>query len=122
MKYLLAPILSLFAAAALAQEAAKPALKEGSEIPIGPVTSAKWIQGEPLKQFEPGKVYLFECWATWCGPCVAAIPHINALHQKYASKGLCVYGMNVFEDGEAKVAEFVKAKGQGMSYPVVYTG
>src|SRR6478609_9291699 len=49
MKPLLATILSLFAAVAMAQEPAQPTLKEGSEMPIGPVTSAKWIQGEPLK-------------------------------------------------------------------------
>lgn len=116
--------------AAAAQPAAKvaapapvePTLKEGSEVKLEVVTAAKWVQGEPLKAFEPGKVYLFECWATWCGPCVAAIPHVNELHKKYFDKGLRVYGMNVWEDGLEKVEKFVKGKGDGMSYPVAYTG
>ncbi len=101
---------------------AEPTLKEGSEVKLEAVTAAKWVQGEAPKAFEPGKVYLFECWATWCGPCVAAIPHVNELHKKYFDKGLRVYGMNVWEDGEDKVVKFVKDKGEGMSYPVAYTG
>ena len=104
------------------QTAPAPTLVPGSEVKLESVTSAKWVQGEPLKAFEPGKVYMFECWATWCGPCVAAIPHVNELHKKYHEKGLRVYGMNVWEDGLDKVENFVKGKGDGMSYPVAYTG
>jgi len=108
---------------AVAQQAAPaPTLVAGSEVKIESLTSAKWVQGEPLKAFEPGKVYMFECWATWCGPCVAAIPHVNELHKKFSDKGLRVYGINVWEDGFEKVEKFVKSKGEGMSYPVAYTG
>ena len=97
-------------------------LKPGSPVKVESLASAKWIQGEALTEFEPGKVYMFECWATWCGPCIAAIPHVNELHKKYYDKGLRVIGVNVWEDGIEKVEKFVKGKGDGMSYPVVYTG
>ena len=33
-----------------------------------------------------GKVVVLEFWTTWCGPCVAAIPHLNELSEKYADK------------------------------------
>lgn len=113
----------LASAQAFAQQAApEPTLKQGSEVKLEAVTSATWIQGEAPKSFEPGKIYIFECWATWCGPCVAAIPHVNGLYKKFHEKGLNVYGMNVWEDGQEKVEKFVKAKGDGMSYPVAYTG
>jgi thiol-disulfide isomerase/thioredoxin len=124
--------LALATALAVAQQetpgtAAKPAapevtLKPGSPVRIESLASSKWIQGEALKEFEPGKVYLFECWATWCGPCIAAIPHVNDLHKRYRDKGLRVIGVNVWEDGLEKVEKFVTGKGDGMSYPVVYTG
>lgn len=113
----------LASATAFAQQATpEPSLKPGSEVNLAPLASAHWVQGEAPKSFESGKVYIFECWATWCGPCVAAIPHVNGLYKKYQDKGLRVYGMNVWEDGLDKVEKFVKAKGDGMSYPVAYTG
>jgi thiol-disulfide isomerase/thioredoxin len=103
-------------------EAPAITLLPGAEVDIKHILAAKNIQGEIAKNWEPGKLYLLECWATWCGPCIAAIPHVNELHEKYHDKGLRVIGMNVWEDGEEKVAAFVKKKGKGMSYPVVYVG
>lgn len=82
-----------------------------------------WVQGYAVKSLdEKGKLYIVECWATWCGPCVAIIPHMNELHQKYADKGLVIVGMNVWEEGIEKAQNFVKAQGDGMSYRVAYSG
>lgn len=122
MKTFLA-FLVLATTAAVAQPSTpRTTLNPGDEVQLAALTAATWVQGEGPKAFEPGKVYVFECWATWCGPCIAAIPHVNDLYRKYHAKGLCVFGMNVLEDGEDKVVKFVKAKGDGMSYPVAYTG
>ncbi len=49
---------------------------------------------EPVKEFEPGKVYVLEFWATWCGPCVASMPHIAELQEKYADKGVQVISVS----------------------------
>lgn len=43
----------------------------------------EWIKGEPLNEFEKGKVYVVEFGATWCKPCIAAIPGLSRLQQKY---------------------------------------
>lgn len=98
------------------------AFNAGDAVTTDALIKAEAVQGEAPKTWEPGKVYILECWATWCGPCVAVIPHVDGLYDKYKDKGLRVVGVNVWEDGKDKVAEFVKKKGDGMSYPVLYTG
>ena len=107
---------------AVAQETkSKSTLVPGAEVNLAAVKNADWIQGEGPSSFEPGKVYVFECWATWCGPCVALIPHVNELHKKYYDKGLRVHGMSSWEEDKEKVKGFVNKKGEGMSYPVAFT-
>ncbi|MGJ8655598.1 MAG: TlpA family protein disulfide reductase [Akkermansiaceae bacterium] len=107
--------------AAAAAAAAVEILGVGSVAPA--LEGVTWIQGDEVKSMdEKGKLYIVECWATWCGPCVAIIPHMNDLHKKYADKGLVIVGMNVWEEGVEKSEDFVKAQGDGMSYRVAYSG
>lgn len=65
---------------------------------------AEWLQGTPVKNWEPGKTYLLEFWATWCGPCLAQIPHLNELHQEMPdSATFQIVGINVFDKSTPKV-------------------
>ena len=41
-----------------------------------------------VTEFEPGKVYVVEFWATWCIPCIRAMPHIIGLQEEYADQGV----------------------------------
>ncbi|WP_367871528.1 redoxin family protein [Luteolibacter sp. Populi] len=110
--------LALSATAAFGQKA-------GDTVTPDALGKSEWFKGEAPATWEPGKVYMIECWATWCGPCIAAIPHVDALYDKYSEKGFRVIGMNVWEErpgdekkpGE-KIKDFLKEKGDGMSYPV----
>ena len=105
----------------VAKETAMELLGVGSVAPA--LEGVTWVQGDEIKSLnETGKLYIVECWATWCGPCVAIIPHMNELHKKYSDKGLVIVGMNVWEEGIEKAQEFVKKQGDGMSYHVAYSG
>ncbi len=48
-----------------------------------PIDIAHWIKGKKIEAFETGKVYVVEFWATWCGPCIRAMPHLSELQKKY---------------------------------------
>lgn len=50
----------------------------------------KWLTQEPDPK---GKFVLIDFWATWCPPCRATIPKLNAFQQKYADK-LVVIGVS----------------------------
>src|SRR5262249_36414263 len=59
-------------------------LKVGDPAPQ--LKADKWLQGGEVKAFEPGKVYVVEFWATWCGPCISAMPHLAQLQEHYKDK------------------------------------
>ena len=62
-------------------------------------------------------MYVLDFWATWCGPCVASIPHINELQQKYRDQDLHVIGVAVWPNQRmTPTAQFVEAKGDDMDY------
>jgi thiol-disulfide isomerase/thioredoxin len=69
-----------------------------------------WVKGDPITGFEKGRVYVVEFWATWCGPCIAGMPHVTEIQKEYKSKGVTVIGVNIWDD-PANVAPFMKDRG-----------
>ena len=105
------------------QPSSQPATQAAVTLNIGdpapPLGSGRWLKGEPVVSFEPGKVYVVEFWATWCGPCIAAIPKITELQQKYADQGVIVIGQNVAEQDASRVEPFLAEQGDRIGYRIV---
>lgn len=72
-------------------------------------------------------MYVVEFWATWCGPCIASMPHISALQADYKGK-VTVIGTNIWEEKQyndktlEKVTKFVAGQGERMAYTIAYDG
>jgi thiol-disulfide isomerase/thioredoxin len=57
-----------------------------------------------------GKVVLIDFWATWCGPCREALPHIRQIAHKFDGQPLVVLSISLDKD-EAKWKDFVGKNG-----------
>ncbi|RYG30961.1 TlpA family protein disulfide reductase [bacterium] len=115
---------SVLAMAAVATTSAW-ASDESKELTLGapaPALSIKrWIKGKPLAKFDARKTYVIEFWATWCGPCKSAMPHLSELARK--NKDVTFIGVGIWEhDAEGKIDAFVKDMGDKMDYNVAYSG
>jgi thiol-disulfide isomerase/thioredoxin len=87
--------------------------KLGDQAP--PLRVGDWIKGSPVKALEKGKMYVLDFWGTWCGPCIAAMPHLTALARKYKQK-VTFAAIDVFENhgNRAKSTDDIKKFVAGM--------
>jgi len=66
-----------------------------------------------------GKYVLVDFWATWCAPCRAAMPRVEAIHQKLKDSGLVVLGVCVADEKKA-FAEWLASPKVPTSYSLLY--
>ncbi len=102
-------------AALLEGDRSRFASLEGKPAPS--ISSGKnWLNSEAMDISDlKGKIVVLDFWATWCGPCLRAVPHTNAMAEKYADDvviiGIC------HPQGMEKMQE--TAETHGMKYALV---
>ena len=106
--------------AAAVADPARAASDEDSILTIGSPAPAlkvnRFLKGKPVTAFEPRKIYVVEFWATWCGPCVQAMPHVTALQKQYPE--VTFIGVNVWEEDESVAEAFLKQQGAKIDYRI----
>jgi thiol-disulfide isomerase/thioredoxin len=72
-----------------------PTPVEGKPYPFALIdVNGNRIDGKQLL----GKVVILDFWATWCGPCVAELPKIQKLYERYHDEGLQIVGISLDDD------------------------
>jgi len=83
-------------------------VKKGESVPD---LNFKTLLNAPSKQVNlsalKGKVVIIEFWATWCGACLNAMPHLNQLQKAYPKQ---VQVITVSSESEKRIATFIKSR------------
>ncbi len=77
------------------------------------------LNGEPYFASEKlrGQVVLLDFWASWCGPCVKAIPRLNQLREEFKARGFEVVGLASYSGTLEDVRRFLEKR--DARYPIV---
>ncbi len=76
--------------------------KAAPPLKLADLVGREWTLGELQ-----GRVVLVNFWATWCEPCRAELPSLNALARQHGAQRLQVLGVN-YQETEARVRRFME--------------
>ena len=103
----------------LAREEGENSFKIGGQMLTYP--KVEWLKGSPITKFSKDSIYIIDLWATWCKPCVAAMPHLNALHEKFKDNVIFI-AQNVWEGDKEKVKNFLQKEGSNWNFRIAFSG
>ena len=66
-----------------------------------------------------GKVVLLDFWAVWCGPCIAEMPNVKQVYEKYKDANFQIIGINLDESRDTLVGYLEK---EGITWPQFFDG
>jgi len=75
-------------------------------------------KSERLSEHLGKEVVLLDFWATFCEPCLAGMPHLDALYREHQAQGFVVFGISI--DGPDSVAQVKTTVSKlGISFPIL---
>jgi peroxiredoxin len=75
-----------------------------------PAFATEDLQGRPVRLAAyRGRYILVDFWATWCAPCVAELPRLQAAYRAYHDAGFEIIGVSL-DESKAAVVDFVNAR------------
>jgi thiol-disulfide isomerase/thioredoxin len=87
---------------------------------LAPAFAVTTVDGQRVSLDDlQGKVVVIDFWATWCGPCRAALPHVREIAQKFQGQPLVVLSVSL--DGDEKTWKTFIAKNE-MTWPQYFDG
>jgi thiol-disulfide isomerase/thioredoxin len=105
--------------AAPLQESKAPVLREGTRVGfLAPPFTLERLGGgvSGLTEFR-GRVVLLNFWATWCAPCRAEMPSLEALSHQFPSQDFLVVGIATDYEGAQIVEPFMESF--GLTFPIL---
>ena len=85
--------------------------------PKAPNFSLRDINGDLYELSEHhGEIIVINFWATWCGPCLVELPHLDAIDKNYEDKGVDVVVISVDAARVmSKAKSYIKARKYGFT-------
>ncbi len=83
----------------------------------------RWLHGPEVASFELGQVYVLAFWASWCGPCIAEMPHLSAIQHQHKHDGVTIIGISSLDPNNPleAVEKIVASKvGKVIQYPMAW--
>ncbi len=68
-----------------------------------------------------GETVFVNFWATWCPPCRAEMPEMEAIYQEYTDKGVAVIGVDI-QESKREVLQYVQQGGYSWTFVLDTTG
>lgn len=85
------------------------AIQEGKRVPDFEVDSLEDPNIVYSNESLAGRTYMIDFWGTWCKPCIAEMPYLHAVYNKYKEQGFTILSLACDEKPE-HVAEFRKGE------------
>jgi thiol-disulfide isomerase/thioredoxin len=94
-----------------------PVVQAQGEFSINRSVTVENIKNEALKPKK--EVWVLDFWASWCGPCMASLPHLTSVYNNYKDKGVKLISISHDRTQEAWERTVINRK---MDWPQIFLG